>query len=166
MIVNHAKALGIGAAVLLWAASAPAPAQTIPQRVAQPLRAAGNILTGGQYGTQGYSAYGYTTGSPYQYAAPTAPTYTYTPGYGWTSPQPTYQAYAPAQPGYPTTYYNSGYQGYARPGKAKQGLKRMNPVNRARSFVQPRVYTQPAYPTYPTYTTPGYAPTYGYTVPR
>lgn len=159
--INRASTLGIGAAVLLWTASTSAPAQTIPQNVAQPLRAAANVLTGGQYGAQAYSPYGYTTASPYQYAAPA---YRQAPGYGWTTSQPAYQAYVPAQPGYPTTYYNSGYRGYAQPGPARYYQQPTNPVDRAvnaaRSIIQPQRYA------YPTYAAPGYAPTYGYTIPR
>jgi len=165
--INHARILGIGTAALLWTASGFAQAQTIPSNVARPLNAAANLLGGGQ-AASGYAPYGYSTPvAPYQYAAPTAPSYRYAPGYGWTTTQPTYSTYTPAQPGYPTTYYQSGYNGYVQrraipysvPGQ-RSGVvnQQTNPVsralNQARSIVQPQRYA------YPTYSYPGYAPTY------
>lgn len=180
MITNHAKALGIGAAVMLSTAFGAVQAQSIPANVARPLNAAANVLTGGQ---AGYAApYGYAAnGVPYQPAAPAAPTYyapnsggwtTAQPGYapvqqvqpaypGYAPAQPTYPGYAPAQPTYPTNYYQSGYNGYTQP-QATQYRTRpgtRNPVvNAVRSVVQPQRYT------YPAAAAPGYAPTYA--VPR
>lgn len=172
MSINHAKALGIGAAVLFSTAIAPTQAQTIPSNVARPLNAAANVLSGGQVGTPAYATpYGYTTASPYGYPAAgvpyqaAAPSYS-APGYGgWTTAQPgyapaqsTYPAYTTTQPGYPTTYYQSGYRGYVQPQATQYRYRqatRTNPVvNAVRSIVQPQRYT------YPTYAVPGYAPTY------
>ena len=175
MIIHHAKALGIGAAVLFSIAIAPAQAQTIPSNVARPLNAAANVLSGGQVATPAYETpYGYATaspsgypaaGMPHQPAAPAAPSY-YAPGYGgWTAAQPgyaparsTYPAYTAAQPGYTTRYYQSGYSGYVQPRAMQYSYPqatRANPVaNAVRSIVRPQRYA------YPTYAAPGYAPTY------
>lgn len=164
MIIHHAKALGIGAAVFFSTAFGSVPAQTIPSNIARPLNAAANMLGGGQVATRGYATpYGYTTaGVPYQ-AAPMAPS-SYAPGYrGWTNTaQPTYPAYTTTQPGYPVTYYQSGYNGYVQPQATRYRYPRAtrtNPIaNAVRSVVQPQRYA------YPTYAAPGYAPTY--IVPR
>lgn len=165
MIIHHAKALGIGAAVL-FAASVPVQAQTIPSNVARPLNAAANVLNGGQVGAPTYAApYGYATASPYGYTTPAPYGYTTAgvpyrpaaPSY-YAPAQPSYPTYTAAQPGYPTTYYQSGYSGYVQP-QAPQyrypQATRGNPVvNAVRSVVQPQRYA------YPTYAAPGYAPTY------
>lgn len=171
MIINHAKALGIGAAVMLSTAFGPVQAQTIPSNVARPLNAAANALTGGQVGYA--TPYAYTAnGVPYQAAAPTyyaptqpgyAPVQQVQPAYpGYAPAQATYPGYAPAQAGYPTTYYQSGYSGYVQPQATQRAYRQATPKNRVmnavRSVVQPQRYAAP------TYAAPGYAPTY--VVPR
>ena len=179
MTTTHAKALGIGAAVLFFAAigSRESQAQGVFRRQATPLQAVANMVTAPQ---SGYYQNTYPSATPYQtYAAPQP----YAQGYnGWTTAQPTYQqpAYTTTQPAFrgytsgqpvyqPTSYYQSGYNGYTQPQaayptqyQAPQAYQYVQPstgnryVDAARSVLQPNYQTAPTYrpQTVPMFTVP------------
>ncbi|MDG3007800.1 hypothetical protein [Paludisphaera mucosa] len=141
MNIIHAKALGIGAAVMLALATAGASSAQ-----AQGVLSRGGLFRGGAYSNAGAAYPGYATppGTYYTrgysgYAVQPQAYNGYAPAYPGTVAQPMYNGYA--QPG--TTYYPTQYQ-YAQPTASRNPV-----VNAVRSVVQPQ---------YSYGVAPGYAP--------